>query len=151
MKNNTFIPNWYIDKRNMIINKKNKICIFFLLIINILLLTLILNISNKARIAEEKWRNESNSIDIIEVSQPNKESIITLDKYKNISKFFEENNLTYKNIVITKESLEINIEVKDYEEYIQVIKCIEDHYSIKKLTPKINSKENLNFEVFLEV
>ena len=109
MKNNTFIPNWYIDKRNMIINKKNKICIFILLIINILLLTLILNISNKARVAEEKWRNESNSIDIIEVSQPNKESIITLDKYKNISKFFEENNLTYKNIVITKESLEINI------------------------------------------
>ena len=151
MKNNTFIPNWYIYKRNMIINKKNNICIFILLIINILLLTLILNISNKARVAEEKWRNESNSIDIIEVSQPNKESIITLDKYKNISKFFEENNLTYKNIVITKESLEINIEVKNYEEYIQVIKCIENYYSIKKLTPKINSKENLNFEVILEV
>ena len=151
MKNKTFIPNWYIDKRNIKRNKKNKICIFILLIINTLLLTFILNISNKTKIAEEMRENENNSIDIIEVSQENEQSIITLDRYKDISKFFEKNNLTYKNIVITKASLEINIEVKDYEEYIQVIKCIENYYSIKKLTPKINSKESHNFEVILEV
>jgi hypothetical protein len=151
MKNNTFIPNWYIDKRNINRNKKNKICIFILLIINMLLLAFILNISNMTKVAEETQRSENNRSDIIEVSPPNEQSKITLDKYKDLSSFFEENNLIYKNIVITKESLEINIEVKNYEEYIQVIKSIENRYSIKKLTPKINSKENLNFEVVLGV
>ena len=63
--------------------------------------------------------------------------------------FLDKNNLSYKNIIITKDSLEIDIEVKSYEEYINVVRCIENHYSIKKLTPNTKNEGNFNFKVIL--
>ena len=52
---------------------------------------------------------------------------------------------------ITKDNLEIDIEVKNYEEYISAIRCIENQYSIKQLVPNIKCEGKFEFKVILEV
>ena len=47
MMKNTFIPNWYVDKRDKTKMKKIKICLIVFLVINIILLGFILNIASK--------------------------------------------------------------------------------------------------------
>lgn len=148
MVKKTFIPNWYLDKKSQIKNKKIKICIMVASIINIILLSFILNISNKMRNMHQDNGNENKKVSIVETV---KHDIITIEKYKELSSFFEKNNLCYKNMLITKDNLEIDIEVKNYEEYIHVIRCIENHYSIKTLTPNIKNEGNYSFKVILEV
>ena len=78
-----------------------------------------------------------------------------IEKYNVLVNFFKDNNLNYKEIIITDDNLkigmEIKIEVKNYEEYTQAIRCIENKYSIKKLTPNIKDKGKFNFKVILEV
>ena len=54
MMKKTFIPNWYEDRKNGITNKKIKICIKIALIVNIILLSFILNISNKIKNIERR-------------------------------------------------------------------------------------------------
>ena len=148
----TFIPNWYIDKKNKIRNKKIKVCSMVILIVNIFLFCFILNISNKIKIIDGENANENKkSNSNISVVETAKKNIITIEKYKELSNFFEENKLSYKNVLITKDNLEIDMEVKSHEEYINVIRCIENQYSIKKLTPNIKNEENFNFKVILEV
>ena len=145
----TFIPNWYIDKKDIIRNKKIKVCIIITLITNIFLLLFILNISNKIKVIEqEQVKEKKNSISVVETADPD---IITREKYKELSDFFEENKFSYKNIIITKAGLEIDIEVKSYEEYVNVIRYIENKYSIKNLTPNNKDEGNFNFKVILEV
>lgn len=148
MVSKTFIPNWYLDKKSEIRNKKIEKYILLASVVNIFLLSFILNISNKIKNYEQGIGNENNSISIVETV---KQDIINIETYKELSDFFQQNNLTYKNIVITKGNLEMDIEVKSYEEYIEVIRCIENHYSIKKLTPNIKDNEKFNFKVILEV
>jgi|GEM_PF-1620491 len=150
----TFIPNWYADKKNQIRNKKTKICIIILLIINILLLSLILNTYNKIKNIDGEISNQKKNINVeknVKIVKTTVQDITAIEKYKELSNFFDENNLNYKNIIITKGNLEIDMEAKDYEEYIVVIKCMENHYSIKKLTPNIKDEGNFNFKVILEV
>lgn len=145
----TFIPNWYIDKKDKIRNKKIKVCIIVTLIANGFLLFFILNISNKIKIINQEQVSENkNNISVVETAEPN---IITKEKYKKLSDFFEENKFSYKNIIITKAGLEIDIEVKSYEEYVNVIRCIENQYSIKNLTPNNKDEGKFNFKVILEV
>ena len=128
----TFIPNWYIEKKDKTRNKKIKVCIIVTLIANVFLLLFILNISNKIKIIDqEQVSKNKNNISVLETVEPD---IITREKYKELSDFFEENKFNYKNIIITKAGLEIDIEVKSYEEYVNVIRCIENQYSIKNLT-----------------
>lgn len=148
MASKTFIPNWYSDKKSEIKNKKIKIFIILVSVVNIFLLSFILNISNKIKNLELGTDKENNNISIVETV---KQDIITIETYKELSDFFQKNNLTYKNIVISKDNLEMDVEVKSYEEYIEVIRCIENHYSIKTLTPNIKHDENFNFKVILEV
>jgi len=156
----TFVPNWYIDKKNHIRNKKIKIYILIIFIINILLLSAILNTSNKIKNIEGEISNQKkNSIvakNIIDAENVRgiemiKHDITTIEKYKEFSNFFVENNINYKNIIITKGNLEVDMEVKTYEEYLGVIKCLENHFSIKKLTPNNKDEGNFNFKVILEV
>jgi len=148
MTKKTFIPNWYVDKKSQIRNKKIKMCIMVTSIVNIFLLSFILNISNKINNIEKERGNGNNNISIVETV---KQDIITIEKYKELSNFFEKNDLSYKNIIITKGNLEIDIEVKNYDEYIHVISCIENCYSIKTLTPNIKNEGDFNFKVILEV
>ena len=147
-----FFPNWYLDKKNITRDKKIKICIMVVLLVNILLAAIILNISNKTNVVELQSTVENNgSNDIME--EPVQDTF-TIDKYKQISDFLKQSNLNYINIVIDKSSLEIDIEVKSYEEYIDVIRCIENEYTIKKLIPHIKNDENednFNFKVILGV
>ena len=147
-----FFPNWYLDKKNIIRDKKIKICIMMVLLVNIFLVAIILNVSKKINVVELQSPVENNSSnDIIEdVVQ----DTFIIEKYKQISDFLKERNLTYINIVIAKSSLEIDIEVKSYEEYINVIRCIENEYTIKKLIPHNKNDENednFNFKVILGV
>jgi hypothetical protein len=144
MANKTFIPNWYEDKKSKITNKKIKVYIKMLIILNIILLSLILNISNEIKNKEGAAYN--NNIDVIETAP---KDTIVIEKYRKISNFFEKNNLVYKNINITKDNLEIDIDVIKYEDFVQIIKCIEKQYSIKKLTPNIKKEGNFNFKVIL--
>lgn len=146
MVKKSFIPNWYEDKKSKITNKKVKLCIKIIAIINIILLSLILNISKDIKNAQGETTRENNINNVIETIKKN---TIIIEKYKELSDFFEKNNFSYKNIIITKDNLEIDIEVNNYEEYIQVIKRIEEHYSIKKLTPNIKNERNFNFKVIL--
>jgi hypothetical protein len=147
-----FFPNWYLDKKNITRDKKIKICIMVVLLVNILLAAIILNISNKTNVVELQSTVENNgSNDIME--EPVQDTF-TIDKYKQISDFLKQSNLNYINIVIAKSSLEIDIEVKSYEEYIDVIRCIENEYTIKKLIPHIKNdknEDNFNFKVILGV
>jgi len=148
MEKKTFIPNWYIDKKIQGKNKKNRICIIVISMVNIILLSYVLSNLNKMQNIEKKVVNEKSNIIIEETVKPN---IIVIEKHKELSNFFQANNLSYKNMTITKDNLEIDIEVKDYEEYIYVIRCIENHYSIKQLVPNIKSEGKFDFKVTLEV
>ncbi len=154
MMKKTFIPNWYVDKKNQIRNKKIKICITITLIVNIFLLSLILNTSNKIKDINGQILNQKKNINVgesVKDSETIKQDIVIIEKYKELNNFLQQNNLDYKNIVITKTDFEMYIEVKSHEEYIAIIKCIENNYSIKKLTPNIKNEGNFNFEVILEV
>ncbi|MGK0466256.1 hypothetical protein [Clostridium sp.] len=147
-----FFPNWYLDRKNIIRDKKIKICIMVVLLVNILLSAIILNVSKKTNVVELRSPVENNSSnDIMEEAV---QDTFTIEKYKRISDFLKQSNLNYINIVIAKSSLEIDIEVKSYEEYIDVIRCIENEYTIKKLIPHIKNdknEDNLNFKVILGV
>ncbi|MBU3180142.1 hypothetical protein [Clostridium psychrophilum] len=154
MMKNTFIPNWYIDKKNKIGNKKIKICIMVTIILNIVLLSLIFNTyhgvsSIKGKIAHQKMNiNVPKGVKGTEVV---KKDTTSIELYSKLSKFLVQNNLNCKNIIITKTNLEMEIEVKSYDEYIVAIECIENNYSIKKLTSNNKNKGNFNFEVIIEV
>lgn len=146
MVKKTFIPNWYEDRKSEILNKKVKLCIKIVLIVNIILISLIFNISNGIKDVAGDKASENKAVNIIETVRKDR---IIIEKHKEISKFFENNNFTYKNINITKDNLEIDIEVNNYEEYIRVVRLIEDKYSIKKLTPNIKNEGKFNFKVIL--
>ena len=148
MPKKIFIPNWYLDKKNEKKNKKIKICIIMVLSVNIFLFSFILRFSNKIKNTEHVVSNKTHDV-IIE--QGVDQNTFLIDKYKDLSDFFEENKFSYKNIVITKGNLEIDFEVNNYKQYIDVIKCIEDNFSIKKLTPLLKKGKNFNFIVILEV
>lgn len=153
MRKKTFIPNWYLDKKNLLRNKKIKNCIIVVSIVNIFLLSFILNVTNKIKSTDIVNSNENivSAVKTINVAENVKKDTIIIEKYKELNNFFEDNNLSYKNISITEEKLEIDIEVENYEEYINVIKRIEDHYSINKLIPNIKNEGNFNFKVILKV
>lgn len=149
MEKKTFTPNWYLDRKNKIKNKKIKICIIVVLSVNIFLTATIVKIPKKTIILDKSSPVINNNI-----LQTDKQDTFTIEKYKQISDFLMENNLTYNNIIITVSSLEVDIEVSSYAQYIYVIRCIENEYSIKKLIPDINNKENennFNFKVILGV
>ena len=148
MKKKTFIPSWYEDKKKETTYKKTKICITISIIANIILLSFILDISNKINNIGMGIDSKNNNIAVL---NDNVKDIVIIEKYKELSSFLEENNLNYKNITISKNNLEIDMEVKSYDEYIVVIRCIENHYSIKKLTPSNKNVEKLNFTIIIEV
>ena len=152
MMKKAFFPNWYLDEKNIIRDKKVKICIMVVLIVNILLAAIILNVSKKTNVVELQSRVDNNSSnDIMEKAV---QDTFTIEKYKQISDFLKQSNLTYINIVIAKSSLEVDIEVKSYEDYIDTIRCIENEYTIKKLIPHIKNdknEDNFNFKVILGV
>ncbi|HEY8892487.1 MAG TPA: hypothetical protein VIM70_19815 [Clostridium sp.] len=144
----TFIPNWYLDEKNKIKNKKIKIISMIILIINIFLLSCILNISNNTKDRDTNTYNVNNKIS---EKKNVKRDIVIIEKYKELSDFLSKNNLSYKNIILTKDNLEIDIEIKSYEEFNDAIRSIENHYSIIKLTPNIKNEGKFNFKVILEV
>lgn len=149
MAKKTFIPNWYIDRKNQGKSKTIKIYIILILIINIVLLGFIINNSNKTKNIDHEIGNEKiNHNSIMETLKPD---IITIEKYRELNSFFEVNNLSYKEMYITKDNIEIDIEVKSYEDYIYVIRCIEEQYSIKRLAPNIKNEREIDFKVVLEV
>lgn len=145
MGKKTFIPNWYEDKKSRKTNKKIKIFIKAALIVNIILLFIISNISNEIKNIYGEHGNNKN----ITVIQTAKIDTIVIERYREVSNFFEKNNFHYKSIIITKENLEIDIDVFNYDEYLHIIRCIENQYSIKKLTPNIKNEGNFNFKVIL--
>jgi len=155
MMRKTFIPNWYVDERNQIRNKKIIIYIVITLLVNILIISLIFNTSNKLKNIKGEISNKNEEKIKVEEkvkSEENvKHNIITIENYKEFINFLEENNLSYVNIIITESNLEIDIAAKSYEEYITQVKCIENHYSIKKLIPNTKNEGNFNFKVILEV
>ena len=149
MAKKTFVPNWYIDKKNQGKSKTIKIYIILILIINIVLLSFIINNSSKTKnINNEISKENINHSSIMETLKPD---IIAIEKYRELSSFLEVNNLSYKEMLITKDNIEIDIEVKSHEEYIYVIRCIEEEYSIKRLAPNIKNESNFDFKVILEV
>ncbi|MGV8982379.1 hypothetical protein [Clostridium sp.] len=148
MKKKTFIPSWYEDKKNGTIYKKIKICIMISIIANILLLSFILDISNKTNSIKMVIGSKNNNISVLNTDM---KDIVIIEKYKELNSFLEGNNMNYKNIILSKKNMEIDMEVKDYDEYIIVIRCIENHYSIKKLTPSNKNGEKLNFKIIIEV
>lgn len=147
MEKRTFIPNWYIDKKNIVRDKKIKTCIMVVLIINILLIGLIVKVSNRIKLLDEEQLPNLNNRSVKTVEQ----DLVAIEQYKQLSDFFEKNNLNYKNININKSSLEIDIEVNSYERYMDVIKCIEKKYSIKKLTEAIKIGDMFSFKIIIGV
>ena len=122
------------------------IMLFFIL--DIILLGLILNITNKTgNIEVESISNQKNS----GIKIRTKQDTIIIEKYKKLNNFLKENGLNYKDIKITDNNFEMNIEVKNYEEYIKVISCIENKYHVKKLTPSIKEKNKFTFNIKCEV
>ncbi|MBU3098687.1 MULTISPECIES: hypothetical protein [Clostridium] len=125
---------------------KMGIMLFFIL--DIILLGLILNIANKTgNIEVESISNQKNS----GIKLRTKQDTIIIEKYNKLNNFLKENGLNYKDIKIIDNSFEMNIEVKNYEEYIKVISCIENKYHVKKLTPNIKEKDKFTFNIKCEV
>jgi hypothetical protein len=153
MAKKTFIPNWYLHKKSVNLNKKIRICSTAVLLANIILFSFILNISSKIKNIEKILpdKNSSGILNNGEIIKASKLDIIAIDKYKEISSFFDENNISYKKLLINKSDLQIDMEVKSYNEYISFIRYIENEYSIKKLTPITKIQGNFNFTVILEV
>ncbi|MBX4259143.1 hypothetical protein KTC96_12480 [Clostridium estertheticum] len=148
MRKNTFIPNWYIDKKNKTKMKIIKMGIMLFFILDIILLGLILNLTNKTgNIKEKSISTQKNS----GIELRTKQDTIIIEKYNKLNNFFKENGLNYKDITITDNNFEMNIEVKNYEEYIKVISCIENKYHVKKLTPSIKDKDKFTFNIKCEV
>lgn len=160
MKKKTFIPNWYVDEKNRIGNKKIKIGIVITSFLIVFLISLIFNTYNKinhinyinGEILNKKDEVITEDKNITnEKIKNDKHNIITIEKYNNFSNFLDKNNLSYISIIITESNLEIDIAAKSYEEYIMIVRCIENNYSIKKLSPNIKNEGNFNFTVILEV
>ena len=148
MMKNTFIPNWYIDKKNKTKIKTIKIGVIVVFIVDIILLVIILNIINKTGNIDGKINNTQKNIGIVTTT---KYEVIIIEQYNKINNFFKENGLRYKDITITDNNFEMNIEVKNYEEYIKVISCIENKYSVKKLTTNIIDKDKFIINIKCEV
>ena len=144
---NAFIPNWYIDKKNKTKMKAIKIVIMVVFIIDIILLVVILNIINKTGNIDGKINNPKNNIGIVATTK----HVVIISKYNKINNFFKENGLNYKDITITDNNFEMNIEVENYEEYIKVISCIENKYSVKRLTTSIIDKNKFIVNIKCEV
>lgn len=163
MRKKTFIPNWYVDEKNRIGNKKIKIGIVITSFLIIFLISLIFNTYNKINNINGEILNkkddvitEDKNLTIEKIKNEekiknDKHNIITIEKYNNFSNFLDKNNLSYISIIITESNLEIDIAAKSYEEYIMIVRCIENNYSIKKLSPNIKNEGNFNFTVILEV
>ncbi|MCB2355365.1 hypothetical protein [Clostridium estertheticum] len=148
MRKNTFIPNWYIDKKNKTKMKIIKMGNMIFFILDIILLGLILNLTNKTgNIKGKSISTQNNSC----IELRTKQDTIIIEKYNKLNNFFKENGLNYKDITIADNNFEMNIEVKNYEEYIKVISCIENKYHVKKLTPSIKDKDKFTFNIKCEV
>jgi cell division protein FtsL len=142
-----FIPNWYIDRKNKTRDKIIKVVLGILISLIILMSICILNIYTKIKIISKEINQENNQSNIVSSSEPVKQGLLAIEKYKEIIDYFEKNNLNYNNLLMDKGSFQLDIKVKDHEEYINVIKCIEKQYSIKHLTLLSKSKKDYEFKV----
>lgn len=148
MAKEVFIPNWYIDRKTQVKNKKIKGVIGILILLNILIGIYILNISTKIRgISKDISQRKDSQIGIISNNESAKQQGLIIEKYKEITEYFEKNNLNYNNLFMNKDDLELDIQVKSYGEYINVIKCIENKYSIKNLVLLTKNEEEYTFKV----
>jgi cell division protein FtsL len=150
MGKEVFIPNWYIDRKKAVKSKKIKVVLSILILLNVLISIYILNISSKIRgISKEISHQKNNPKDTSINNEPIKHQVRNIEKYKEITDYFEKNNLNFNNLSMNEGKFELDIEVKNHEEYIDVIKCIEKHYSIKYLTLLNKSKKEYIFKVIL--
>jgi len=148
MAKEVFIPNWYIDRKTQVKSKKIKGVIGILILLNMLIGIYILNISTKIRGISKDISQEKNShMNNISNDESVKQQGLIIEKYKEITEYFEKNNLNYNNLFMNKDDLEIDIQVKNYGEYINVIKCIEKKYSIKNLVLLTKNEEEYTFKV----
>lgn len=148
MAKEVFIPNWYIDRKTQVKSKKVKGVIGILILLNILIGIYILNISTKIRGISKDISQEKNSqMNSISNDESVKQQGLIIEKYKEITEYFEKNNLNYNNLFMNKDDLELDIQVKNYGEYINVIKCIEKKYSIKNLVLLTKNEEEYTFKV----
>ncbi|MBU3161383.1 hypothetical protein KPL37_16870 [Clostridium frigoris] len=123
-----------------------KMVVAVVFIVDIILLGVILNMINKTGNIDAKFISPQKNIGIVTTKHD-----VIIEKYNKINEFFKENGLNYKDITITDNNFEMNIEAKNYEEYIKVISCIENKYTIKKLTPNIKDKGKFIFNIKFEV
>jgi len=149
MMRKTFIPNWYIDQKKELQNKKIKVCIVVILVLNVVLMSIIFSSSSKLKNINASASNPQNVIK--EKVEGVKQSGVIIEKYKEISDFSDQNNINFVNIIITEFEMEIEINALSYDEYITIVKRLEKKYLIKKLVPNTENKEGYNFTVILEV
>lgn len=148
MAKESFIPNWYIDRKKQAKIKKIKVVLCILILLNILISIYIINIATKMRdLSKDISQKKNNPGKSISKKEPVKEQMLVIDKYKEIVDFFEKNNFHYSNLCMNKGDFELDIQVKNHEEYIKVIKCMEKHYSLKYLTLLSENKTEYKFKV----
>ena len=148
MAKEIFIPNWYIDRKTQVKSKKIKGVIGILILLNMLIGIYILNISTKIRgISKDIIQEKNSQMNSISNDESVKQHGLIIEKYKEITEYFEKNNLNYNNLFMNKDDLELDIQVKNYGEYINVIKCIEKKYSIKNLVLLTKNEEEYTFKV----
>ena len=148
MAKEVFIPNWYIDRKSEAKGKKIKVILSILTLLNILIGIYVLNLFTKVEgISKDEYAKKNYQINNIGNDEPVKQRMIVIKKYKEVTEYFEENHLNYNNLFMSKSNFEINMQVKNYEEYINAIKCIEKKYSIKNLTVLSKDKKEYIFKV----
>lgn len=148
MAKEVFIPNWYIDRKVQAKSKKIKGVIGIIILLNILIGIYIVNISATIRgISKDISQEKNNQRNSISNDESVKQQGLIIEKYKEVTEYFEKNNLNYNNLFMNKDDLELDIQVKNYEEYINVIKCIEKKYSIKNLAILTKNEEEYTFKV----
>lgn len=148
MAKEVFIPNWYIDRKSKLKGKRMKIILSILILLNILIGIYVLNLFTKVEgISKDEYAKKNYQINNIGNDEPVKQRMIVIKKYKEVTEYFEENHLNYNNLFMSKSNFEINMQVKNYEEYINAIKCIEKKYSIKNLTVLSKDKKEYIFKV----
>ncbi|ARC85245.1 hypothetical protein U732_1564 [Clostridium argentinense CDC 2741] len=144
MKKNRFISSEYINVREKKVESIIKLVTIILYVILILNL-FFLKINMDKIDSYEMHKKENKSL----IKKESKKEIVAIEKFNDLTKNLNLDNFHIKFININEDSIELEIFIEGKKNYINVVKTIENKYSIKYLSPIIYEKEKKYFKVVL--
>ncbi|OFI07582.1 hypothetical protein CLOACE_01860 [Clostridium acetireducens DSM 10703] len=153
MENLNFLPKWYIKKKINLYNKKLKLFIIIVFLINIFLCcVLIKNINNLNYLNKQIKKQFEINDNLKNKKENNNKKTTAINNFENFYNGMYK-NLNCKRIFIKDDSIELEIYLKNKEDYIGVIQYIElnKKYKILNLTALTKEEEYFKFNILLGV